>query len=42
MTTAFGSLISGILILAHLWAGYRMVLRDHAISGVTFCEPPPT
>ena len=42
MTTAFGSLVSGTLVLAYLWVGYQMVLRDHVVSCVVLCGIPAT
>ncbi|MFF5306716.1 hypothetical protein ACFY5F_45915 [Streptomyces sp. NPDC013161] len=42
MTTAFGSVVSGTLVLAYLWVGYQMVLRDHVVSCVVLCGIPAT
>lgn len=41
-TTAFGSLVSGALVLAYLWVGYQMVVRDHVVSCVILCGIPVT
>ncbi|MCD9141551.1 hypothetical protein [Streptomyces albireticuli] len=39
---ALGHVISGALVLAYLWVGYQMVLRDHAGLCVVLCGLPVT